>query len=75
MTITYSPRRLLTENEVADVLHVEPPTLRRWRWAGTGPRFVKLNSAVRYHPEDINAFVTAGRRTSTSDPGPEVARP
>ena len=75
MTITYSPRRLLTENEVADVLHVEPTTLRRWRWAGSGPAFVKVGNAVRYDPDDVSAFIEAGRRISTSDPGPEAARP
>ena len=65
--------QLLREQQVANLLNVQVATLRRWRWAGQGPRWVKLGAAVRYDPEDINAFVTAGRRTSTSDPGSEAA--
>ena len=65
--------RLLKEGETARLLTVEVATLRRWRWAGKGPRFIKIGGAVRYDPTDLTAFIEAGRRTSTSDPGPEAA--
>ena len=39
---------LMDEHEVARVLHVKVTTLRRWRWAGRPPPFVKIGSAVRY---------------------------
>ncbi len=48
-------------------------TLRRWRWAGKGPNFVKIGSAVRYEPSELSAVIAASRRKSTSDPGPEAA--
>ena len=64
--------RLINEHEAADYLAVRVATLRRWRWAGRGPCFVKIGSAVRYDPQDLAAFIDAGRRTSTSDPGPEA---
>ena len=64
-----SENRLLKEHEVARVLNVEVATLRRWRWAGQGPRFIKVGAAVRYDPADLNAFIKAGVRTSTSDFG------
>lgn len=59
--------RLLHEAEVAKILSVKVSTLRRWRWAGLGPLFIKVGAAVRYDPEDITAFIEAQRRSSTSD--------
>ncbi len=63
--------QLMTETEAARLLGLKVATLRRWRWAGKGPRFLKLGGAVRYDQGDLTAFIEAGRRTSTSDPGPE----
>lgn len=68
-----SATRLLKEDEVAQILNMEVATLRRWRWSGHGPRFIKIGGAVRYDPADIDAFVESGRRSSTSDPGPQSA--
>jgi hypothetical protein len=61
--------QLLTEREAASCLKLRIATLQRWRWAGKGPRFVKLEGAVRYDPSDLIAFVEASRRQSTSDAG------
>ena len=61
---------LLTEEQTARALgNLSVKTLQRWRWAGRGPRFIKIGAAVRYDPEDLAAFIEAGRRESTSDPG------
>lgn len=65
-------RRLLKEQEAADCLGLSVKTLRRWRWAGKPPKFVKIGSAVRYEPAELQRLIDAGRRTSTSDNGPEV---
>lgn len=70
---TTSLPRLMNEHEAAEYLAVRVATLRRWRWAGRGPRFVKIGAAVRYDPTDLDAVIEAGRRTSTSDRGPEAA--
>ena len=64
---------LLNEHEVASRLGLSVKTLRRWRWAGQGPAFHEIGTAVRYDPAEITAFVEAGRRTSTSDTGPVAA--
>ncbi len=64
--------RLLKETEAAAILNIEVPTLRRWRWAGKPPRFIKIGAAVRYDMADLEAFIEAGRRNSTSDPGARV---
>lgn len=60
---------LVTEKQVAKQLGLKVCTLRRWRWAGEGPRFLKLGGAVRYDPLDIEAYIAASRRKSTSDAG------
>jgi|RhiMetdeSRZDD1v2_1073273.scaffolds.fasta_scaffold1668973_2 predicted site-specific integrase-resolvase len=60
--------KLLKENEAADRLSLEVATLRRWRWSGKGPRFLKIGGAVRYETTDLDAFIEASRRCSTSAP-------
>ena len=60
---------LVTERAAAKVLCVKVATLRRWRWAGKGPRFRKIGGAVRYALSDLQAYVEAAARRSTSDTG------
>jgi hypothetical protein len=64
---------LINEHEAAARLGLKVSTMRRWRWAGTGVPFVRIGSAIRYDPRDLEAFIAAGRRKSTSDPGPAVS--
>lgn len=66
-------RVLFNELEAARLLNLKVSTLRRWRWSGDGPPFLKLGAAVRYDEADLNAFIKAGRRKSTSGSGLEVA--
>ncbi len=73
MDDTLTMPRLLKEQQAAEVLNVEVSTLRRWRWAGTGPRFLKVGYAVRYDPQDLKDYLAGRVRTSTSDPGPRAA--
>ena len=61
---------LMNEHEVSKLLCLKVSTLRRWRWAGQGPRFIKLGAAVRYDPQDLKNYLAERVRTSTSDPGP-----
>ncbi len=58
--------RMLKEREAAELLAMEVTTLRRWRWAGKGPRFLKIGGAVRYDLADLETFIVASRRHSTS---------
>jgi hypothetical protein len=60
---------LLNERQAAELLNVRVATLRRWRWAGKGPAFLKIGGAVRYDPAELDRYVGSARRTSTSDPG------
>ena len=61
--------KLYTELDAAGLLALSPKTLRRWRWAGKGPGFVKIGGAVRYRAGDLEAFVLAGQ----ADRKPQVA--
>ena len=65
--------QLLDEQQAAALLHVSIKSLQGWRYRGAGPQFVKVGRCVRYRLEDLQTFVLAALRTSTSDPGP--ARP
>lgn len=60
--------RLIDQTAAARRLGIRPATLERWRWLGVGPRYLKLGRCVRYAPEDLEAFVAASARVSTTDP-------
>ncbi|GFO61934.1 hypothetical protein GMST_42590 [Geomonas silvestris] len=49
--------RLLTQEEVANMLHISPKTLECWRWKNIGPRYVKVGRLARYREADILAFI------------------
>ena len=63
---------LLDEKQAAALLRVTTKALQGWRYRGGGPRFVKAGRCVRYRLEDLQGFVQAALRTSTSDPGPPI---
>jgi excisionase family DNA binding protein len=60
---------LLTEDEVAQQLHVSVASLRRWRLERRGPQFIKVGSLVRYKPEELEAWLVA---LPTGGSGPAV---
>lgn len=60
--------RLMTTEEVAESLRLAEGTLRKWRSAGRGPKFVKLgNDLVRYLPEDIADYARDHRVHALED--------
>jgi hypothetical protein len=64
---------LLREADAARRLGTSVRTLQKWRCNGKGPRFVRLSRAVRYDPADLDRFIAAGLRASTSDLGHAVS--
>lgn len=44
-------------------------TLQRWRVEGFGPKFIKLGKSVRYRQSELEAFVSNGCCSSTSEIG------
>jgi len=59
----------LPQSAAAAYLHHSPRTLEQWRVTGYGPAFHKVGSRVLYAIADLEIFIAAGRRTSTSDTG------
>jgi hypothetical protein len=60
---------LLTQKRLAEKLDQSERTLERWRVEGTGPAFVKAGRRVLYLPQDVDDWLLATRRQSTSSPG------
>ena len=58
---------LFTEQEAAAYLRIAVATLRRWRWKGGGPTFIKVGGRVRYESQALDDLISDGRRSSTSD--------
>jgi excisionase family DNA binding protein len=58
--------RLLTVNEVAELLRCSKSSLDKWRLIGGGPRFVRVGARVRYRPADVAAYIAEQTRASTS---------
>lgn len=51
---------LITEKQAAEWLSLKPSTLRRWRWSGIGPEFVRIGQrAIRYRLAAVEAFARA----------------
>lgn len=69
------PEELMEERDAAALLGLSVKTLQNLRWQGGGPPYFKVGGRrkVRYRRDDLNNWLTASRRTSTSDPG-SVAR-
>jgi excisionase family DNA binding protein len=53
---------LLTPDDAAAYLGALPVrTLERWRYAGTGPAFVRVGKHVRYRLADLDAWIAERR--------------
>lgn len=57
---------LLLPGEAADILKVAEVTMRSWRVKGSGPAYVRVGNQIRYRRADIEAFIEAQLRNSTS---------
>jgi hypothetical protein len=49
--------QLLTEHDVARILHQSVRTIRAWRQTGRGPKWIKSGRNVRYRPGDVQAYI------------------
>ena len=67
---TTSP--FLDTRQAAGYLGLRPSTLECWRTTGGGPPFKKFGRRVFYDRDDLESWVKAQHRTSTSDPGPDA---
>jgi predicted DNA-binding transcriptional regulator AlpA len=59
-----SADELLTADELAAHLKMQPQSLADWRYRGKGPTYIKLGQLVRYRRSDIEDWLdeqTRGR--------------
>jgi predicted DNA-binding transcriptional regulator AlpA len=67
-------RRRLRTPQAAEYVNLSVSTLEKKRVEGTGPPYQKVGpKIVVYRPEDLDAWVDANTRRSTSDNGPTGA--
>lgn len=57
MTMDNANLTTVDEHKAAEMLGLRVPTLRKWRWAGTGPKFLKVGRLVRYRLSDLKEFL------------------
>ena len=67
MSDTTRSRRRLRTRGAADYTGLAPRTLEKFRVVGGGPRYLKLGKAVVYDVTDLDEWMAAHRRTSTSE--------
>lgn len=49
--------RLLTPEDVAELLGVPVRTVLDWRHRGIGPYGIRVGRYVRYHPDEVEAWI------------------
>lgn len=63
--------QLLSPPEAGTVLGLSPKTLANYCSKGNGPVFHRVGGRIKYRRSDLQHFIDIGRRSSTSDPGPD----
>lgn len=60
--------RLLSTNEAAGILGLDPTTLKRWRTRGGGPVYSKVSAnRCRYRLDALKEFIAQREQRSTAD--------
>lgn len=57
---------LMDEARLAARLGVSRATLQSWRYAGRGPRYLKIGRLIRYREADVDAYLRAQLRGGLS---------
>lgn len=58
------PGRLLSVDELADLLQVPVSTIYHWRHRGSGPRAIRVGRYVRFDTADVAAWLRARKAAS-----------
>ena len=64
-----APRKYLRTSDAAAFVGSTKSTMEKLRLAGGGPAYSKLGRVVVYDVDDLLAWVSARKRTSTSEGG------
>ncbi len=57
---------LLTEHTASEITGFKVATLRKRRWQGLPPKFLKVGSKVFYKKDALEAFLESCEQTSTT---------
>ena len=57
----------LNTRQAAELIGLKANTLEIWRLRGTGPKYIKFGRAVRYRQSDLETYIEAQTRQSTSE--------
>jgi excisionase family DNA binding protein len=63
------PVRLLSVQEVAELLQVPVKTIYQWRHRGEGPRPMRLGKYLRFDPVDVATWIEARKACSAERQG------
>ena len=63
------PKTLLNETKASEIVGFAIATLRKRRFQGLPPRYLKVGSRVFYDRDDLLVFLESCIRISTSDSG------
>jgi excisionase family DNA binding protein len=66
-------RRLLGVRELASYLGVSDSTVYAWRHNRMGPPSIKVGGAIRYRPEDVEAWLESRTAAPLSEPDGVIA--
>ncbi|MEQ6886465.1 helix-turn-helix domain-containing protein [Salicola sp. Rm-C-2C1-2] len=66
---TVTMPKLWNQKNLAAYLGKSTYWCERARWAGEGPKFVKIGRCIRYKPEDVLEWLEEQTRRSTTDNG------
>ena len=67
MNIELNNDSLLTQDQLAEYLQLQPKTIETMRRRGDGPRFIKVGRSVRYRGSDIRDWFDDQTRESTTE--------
>lgn len=59
--------KLLSVEELAELLGVPRATLYRWRYVGSGPPGITVGRHVRYRPADVERWLDGARTSGYRD--------
>lgn len=62
-----APRKMLSTPEAALYLGLGKSTMDKLRLTGEGAPYLKLGNRVVYDPDDLDAWASARKHTSTSE--------
>ena len=51
------PSVYLSQNQAAEILHLNPKTLEQWRWKKIGPPFTKVGRVALYNETLLYAWL------------------